>query len=1027
MDIPPKYSIQEQYLRFLFTFRTLVDLGIILPFYIFLDGSLDNSSVLNRVNLLKVFRVFRIFRLLSISALFKELDYVKLMFVETLYASRRVLFILVVTGYFTLAFFGILFFFLEKGTFSVSETYPQGAYYVNNPVQGTVPSIYTSAPVGMYFIAQTLTTDTYGDIYPTNAVGRALVVFLMYFGVIFVSLPIGLLSNEFRNRYKRFFEKQELELQERMFIQDPGVSADERNRRKQELIKLYRRNLLKERTLHTHSRKEILRKLVERYVAREEASPRAKELLLRMNPRTPFEQSPVERPAYETGYEVTPIQGPSRVLFPINESAMRALNEPDAVEISRDSREPVESKFEPLASDHTELVEMGTSKPIPDQAPMELEGAEMTGVIKQDQDTTERIIEKNTSESYLSSLGSYIHSLIGLHDSIQKSNIAARPEDAEKSVSPESAAIVVNLEPSVVDPSLALNTSSSVDNANNCSSVVIHDVPNAEECAPVSQQISNHTLTESESQQYNLEEPETSVQLDSAWSSYRIASFRDSIRSYEEESGDDTFNRLVSDELIGISNIEVRIDSDELVIPDTTKALSPPAAKIGSQKKSSKYLQPDSKKGLSRGHPSTESLPDSDLSPTEQATVNGDLLGIFAGIIAEYKAILTIHPCKPWDESTSIAEKLFDFFDYNLFKNVPCTIGAIITYGAVLMGSVSYLFASVWTFQEPPNTCANPVCVNVTGLCEGQTICQPVPFQAFNTVAIVSAAILSVEMAVRFFTCWAVEEQRNHVKPYLKPDSQGDHFTVMPQYPIAPRKRTVRAALDRTNSAFNNFTAAMSNNVFFPMNPRYSVIEFYLRYVFSVRSMVAVAATIPTLIFFSRPYNNAQYYETWGGIFSMLCIVKIFFCSKELSWFFSLVMKTLYNARHALFLLVIINVIAAVFLGSLVYEAERGTFTVNESYPSGSFLTMSSNQLSMQPSVYTDLLVGFYTAFCTLTTVTYGETAPTTGFGRAICVIIMFTGLILLAMPIGIIGTSFTSVYERDNKKRALKAKMNQH
>jgi len=424
-----------------------------------------------------------------------------------------------------------------------------------------------------------------------------------------------------------------------------------------------------------------------------------------------------------------------------------------------------------------------------------------------------------------------------------------------------------------------------------------------------------------------------------------------------------------------------------------------------------------------------ESLSDTENSSADPSSrLNTNFFTISKNILAEYKAILVIQPTKQWDESTTVFEKLFDFFDYNLFKNWICTIGAVITYGTVLLGSVSYLFSTVWTFQNQTNTCSNPVCYNVTGLCEGETVCQPVPLQAFNYIAIACACVLCVELLVRLVTCWAVDEHRNHVKPYFKPDASGDHFTVTtnPTLEGFRQRKNVRAVLDKTNTVFNNFTAKLSDNAHFPLNPRYTVVEFYLRYIFSVRSMVSVTAVIPTLVILSRPYDNAKYYRLWGGIFSMLCIAKMFFVSKELSWFFSLVAKTLYFARNALFLLVMINIIAAVFLGALLFEAERGTFTVNSTYPSGIFLTMTPNQLSQQPSVYTSLLIGIYTAFSTLTTVTYGDTAPTTGFGRAIAVVNMFTGFILLAMPIGIIGSSFNLVYERDNKKHAMKAKANQ-
>lgn len=1027
LDQPPKFSTLEQYFRFLFSFRTLVDLGIIVPFYISYAVAI-NGQTKGQVNILKVFRVFRVFRLLSISAVFKELEYVKLMFVETLYASRRVLFILVLTAYFNLAFFGILYFFLEGGVFTVNADYPQGAYLIYNPtVQAYVPTIYSSAPAGMYFIGQTLTTDTYGDIYPTNPSGRSIVIFLMYFGVVFVSLPIGLLSNAFKDRYQKFLDKKELETQERMYIQDPGVNAAERNRRKQELIRFYRRNLRNDNTLHTHDRKEILRKLVERYVSSGGASPRAKELLLQLNARSPaYDKPPGMRYIDVPGYQSPIYDNTTRVALALeNTSAVQALDEPEddnSDHADNPTERKIESTYQPTMILHDGYVDVDSAhKP---SSPNDDSDSDDGGHVTQEEKCEPIVVVHEHPTDHQSCIGSTtstINNQKGSQESQRKGTIQiTAAASALSSVSNKPMQTLGE-----TDHDLDVSSTSSRRASTPTSAYEMINMPSSKKRISYTNQHSNSSSSGSygkvtpldvASKKFELVPPQFSNRVDSDEYGYKMGSFKGSIRF------DDDY--AVNEDIIGISNIVVLINgkSEEETIIER-QSNKPPVPETLSYH--STHSEPYSNKnGMDVGHPSSESLSDTDQL-TESASVNQNIIDIVIKYFDEWKAILLIHTTQQWNDTTTLAEKLFDFFDYNLFKNFICFIGAVITYGAVLLGTISYLLASVWTYQERPETCANPVCQNVTGVCENETVCQPVPLQLFNTSALTCAAILGVEFMVRLLTCWAVDEQRNHVKPYFKPDAAGDHFTVISHTHdnTTKNKGNIRSLLEQTNTIFNNFTAKLSDNAHFPLNPRYTVVEFYLRYIFSVRSMVSVTAVIPTLIILSRPYENAKYYLTWGGIFSMLCIAKIFFCSKELSWFFSLVMKTLYFARNALFLLVIINIIAAVFLGSLLYQVEKGTFTVNSTYPNGSFLTLTPNQLSTQPSVYTSLLIGIYTAFCTLTTVVYGETAPTTGFGRAIAVIIMFTGLILLALPIGIIGSSFNLVYEKDKQKRLMKAK----
>jgi len=55
----------------------------------------------------------------------------------------------------------------------------------------------------------------------------------------------------------------------------------------------------------------------------------------------------------------------------------------------------------------------------------------------------------------------------------------------------------------------------------------------------------------------------------------------------------------------------------------------------------------------------------------------------------------------------------------------------------------------------------------------------------------------------------------------------------------------------------------------------------------------------------------------------------------------------------------------------------------------------------------------FWWALVTMTTVGYGDITPLTPFGRLIAVLTMFSGIIIVALPITVIGSNFEKQYEK--------------
>jgi hypothetical protein len=69
----------------------------------------------------------------------------------------------------------------------------------------------------------------------------------------------------------------------------------------------------------------------------------------------------------------------------------------------------------------------------------------------------------------------------------------------------------------------------------------------------------------------------------------------------------------------------------------------------------------------------------------------------------------------------------------------------------------------------------------------------------------------------------------------------------------------------------------------------------------------------------------------------------------------------------------------------------------------------------------------FWWCCVTFTTVGYGDVNPRTPWGQALCAAVMFIGIFFLAMPISIVGDSFTTNWNRFTAKRSMMEAQDKH
>ena len=207
------------YLHFMFSLRTIIDLLIILPFYIAPYSDLRG--------LLYVFRVFRVFRIFSIANKFQNYDKIIMVLVLTYWSCSPALLVLGICCLTIMIFFGSIMFIIEAGVFTVNNEYPTGNFLVYLFGTGTVPSSFTSIPATMYYVSTTITTVGYGDIYPITIGGRYLAVLLFYAGLVTLALPIAIASSSFLSVLKAANINEEIENEENAIIYHENVPMEQ--------------------------------------------------------------------------------------------------------------------------------------------------------------------------------------------------------------------------------------------------------------------------------------------------------------------------------------------------------------------------------------------------------------------------------------------------------------------------------------------------------------------------------------------------------------------------------------------------------------------------------------------------------------------------------------------------------------------------------------------------------------------------------------------------------------------------------
>ena len=167
-------------------------------------------------------------------------------------------------------------------------------------------------------------------------------------------------------------------------------------------------------------------------------------------------------------------------------------------------------------------------------------------------------------------------------------------------------------------------------------------------------------------------------------------------------------------------------------------------------------------------------------------------------------------------------------------------------------------------------------------------------------------------------------------------------------------------------------------------------LEFVLRFLFcperghflrNPMNWIDFLAVVP----FYLSFFNIGKWTTWLVVMKSLRIFRLL----HLSFSFQVLLWTLGSCKSELFLFFVSSAIPIVFFSSLIYFAEK------------------EDNREMFPNIPES----FWWAVVTVTTLGYGDVYPVTKLGKVIGGLCAMSGAIILALPVSVIGSSFSYYY----------------
>lgn len=309
----------------------------------------------------------------------------------------------------------------------------------------------------------------------------------------------------------------------------------------------------------------------------------------------------------------------------------------------------------------------------------------------------------------------------------------------------------------------------------------------------------------------------------------------------------------------------------------------------------------------------------------------------------------------------------------------------------ILLSVISTIVSSDNRLAVFPDTCEYPVCENDITLCPNSVVCEPTIDPIFNQIEHIGVIIFAIDYFPRLLLCWTVE-------PAL-------------------------AGLVSENWKKRERIIALIENREQNFQPIIHPIERFSRYFFTFSNFVDFFAVVPNLILYNVSGNNNTNFIRVIRLVRLARLLSIFKLSTNSQRAITIIHTAVISTLHSSYFVIFLFCLTVIIFGNLIFIVERGQYTVTTDYPNGAFMRYSITEDDYLVSPFVDISSGMYWAVITLTTCGYGDLYPLTVNGRIVACFTAFSGVIVLAFPVSLLGSAFTEA--QAEHKQASEASLN--
>mmetsp|Transcript_38795 Transcript_38795/g.76903 ORF Transcript_38795/g.76903 Transcript_38795/m.76903 type:complete len:893 (-) Transcript_38795:109-2787(-) len=314
-----------------------------------------------------------------------------------------------------------------------------------------------------------------------------------------------------------------------------------------------------------------------------------------------------------------------------------------------------------------------------------------------------------------------------------------------------------------------------------------------------------------------------------------------------------------------------------------------------------------------------------------------------------FKSEVLRNPClPPVSESGGQLRRLFLLLEEPEQSLLGRITTAVLTL-AIFISVVSFVLESMPSFRTRPRACAERLAAGLPLTVEA---CEPQPDENFQTVETVCLSFFTAEYIFRILSVHAGSS-------------------------------TLREAVCCT-----------------------------LRYALQPLMLVDFLAILPSYLRLGLKNSSGSQLGIMR-ILRMLRILRLFKLAKH-SQGLRTFAEVLRLSGRPLLILVFFNVIVMLVFGSLIHFAEGQRYSVAseflEKHPTGVFVRAGPLN-GLQPTPFRSIPYSIWWVCITMTTVGYGDYAPTTSLGKLVGVVCFYIGVLFLALPVNILGSNFELVY----------------